>query len=77
VLRFIEWRWNLEPLTVRDETAHNLAEALDFQKRNRKTPLYPVPPGPFFTPCASTSPFAEENKWIALREMARGMGWPV
>jgi phospholipase C len=30
VLRFIEWRWNLEPLTVRDETANNLAQALDF-----------------------------------------------
>ena len=30
ILRMIEWRWNLAPLTLRDRTAKNLAEALDF-----------------------------------------------
>src|SRR5438128_461891 len=30
VLRMIEWRWGLDPLTVRDATANNLAVELDF-----------------------------------------------
>jgi len=30
VLRMIEWRWGLEPMTARDKGAKNLAEALDF-----------------------------------------------
>ena len=31
ILRMIEWRWGLEPLTVRDATANNLADVLDFR----------------------------------------------
>jgi hypothetical protein len=31
ILRMIEWRWNLPPLTVPDATANNLATALDFR----------------------------------------------
>jgi phospholipase C len=30
ILKMIEWRWGLEPLTVRDRTARNFAHALDF-----------------------------------------------
>ena len=30
VLRMIEWRWGLEPLTTRDRKARNLVEVLDF-----------------------------------------------
>jgi phospholipase C len=30
ILKMIEWRWNLTPLALRDRTANNLAEALDF-----------------------------------------------
>jgi phospholipase C len=30
ILRMIEWRWGLEPMTLRDRTAKNLAETLDF-----------------------------------------------
>ena len=30
VLRMIEWRWGLEPMTARDRHAKNLADALDF-----------------------------------------------
>jgi phospholipase C len=33
ILKMIEWRWNLEPLTLRDRTAKNLAEALNFRAR--------------------------------------------
>jgi len=33
VLKMIEWRWGLKPMTVRDAKAKNFAEALDFSKR--------------------------------------------
>jgi phospholipase C len=46
VLKMIEWRWGLDPLTDRDANARNLAEALDLTS--------PVPPGltklPLLTP---------------------------
>jgi phospholipase C len=73
VLRFIEWRWGLEPLTVRDATANNLADVLDFTRLNRKAALYAVPPGPFGTPC----PSSEANPFIVLRDLAAGFGFPV
>lgn len=40
VLKMIEWRWGLEPMTVRDAKAKNLAEALDFSA-NRKPVTLP------------------------------------
>ena len=76
VLRFIEWRWGLEPLTVRDETANNLAAALDFSQHNKKRPAsqYAVPPGPFGAPCPSASS-SEDNPWIILRDIAQSVGF--
>ena len=47
VLRMIEWRWGLEPMTLRDQTAKNLAEALDFSTRRDPVTL------PAFTPDAA------------------------
>ena len=43
VLKMIEWRWGLEPMTVRDEKAKNLAEALDFSSRREPITLPDVP----------------------------------
>jgi phospholipase C len=43
VLRMIEWRWSLPPLSVRDAAANNLAEALDFSLVRRTAPAYSVP----------------------------------
>jgi phospholipase C len=34
ILKMIEWRWGLEPLTTRDRNARNLAEVLDFEEVN-------------------------------------------
>ncbi len=34
ILRMIEWRWGLKPLSVRDANSANLATALDFSRRN-------------------------------------------
>jgi phospholipase C len=44
VLKMIEWRWHLPPLSVRDAAANNLAEALDFKLARRSAPDYVVPP---------------------------------
>jgi phospholipase C len=43
ILRMIEWRWGLEPLSVRDRYARNLATVLDFSRRNLRAPQYNVP----------------------------------
>jgi phospholipase C len=73
VLRFIEWRWGLEPLTVRDATANNLADTLDFGRPNREAAQYAVPPGPFGAPC----PSSELNPWMIVQDIARGLGFQV
>ena len=47
VLRLIEWRWDLPPLTVRDATANNLADLLDFSHPgSRRRALRARAPGP-------------------------------
>lgn len=37
ILRMIEWRWDMPPMSARDERAKNLAEVLDFSAR--RTPV--------------------------------------
>jgi phospholipase C len=39
ILRMIEWRWGLEPMRLRDRTAKNLANALDFGTRREAITL--------------------------------------
>jgi phospholipase C len=43
VLKLIEWRHGLEPLSVRDASAANLAAALDFSHPNLAAPNFRVP----------------------------------
>jgi len=45
VLKMIEWRWGLDPMTERDRHAKNLAEALDFSL-NREAPAIATPSVP-------------------------------
>lgn len=51
ILRLIEWRWSLQPLSVRDENANNLADELDFTRSLASAPVINVEPGPFGVPC--------------------------
>ena len=44
ILKMIAWRWGLEPLTVRDRAARNLAEALDFNSSREAITLPPFAP---------------------------------
>src|SRR5262245_7042269 len=46
ILRMIEWRWDLEPMTMRDHYAKNFAEALDFKTRRDAIDLPPYDPPP-------------------------------
>jgi phospholipase C len=64
ILKMIEWRFGLPPLTVRDQTANNLAEVLNFAAPNVAAPTFNVSAGPFGTPCspAVPSPLAANNK---------------
>jgi phospholipase C len=82
ILKMIEWRYGLEPLTVRDATANNLAHVLDYDDARLHAPLYNVPIGPFGTVCSSTAASAptsgtEETEWTAIRELARQYGFPI
>jgi phospholipase C len=78
ILRMIEWRWHLAPLTVRDQTANNLAEVLDFSARDVSARPFAVPSGPFGASCVGAVSKAEEKEeWLPLLEMAADFGWPV
>jgi len=75
VLKMIEWRWNLRPLTVRDANANNLAEVLDFNRPNLTAPTFDVPAGPFGGLCPGATP--PLNEFDALAELAGELGFPV
>ena len=75
VLRLIEWRWQLRPLTIRDATATNLAEALDFRMPRRTAPQFRVPLGPFGAPCGSATAVAAAH-WQRLLRLVQDLGWP-
>jgi phospholipase C len=76
ILKMIEWRWSLRPLTVRDSQANNLAEVLDFSQRNLNAPTFAVPAGPFGGACAPVASAAVES-WGAALQMAADFGFPV
>ncbi len=77
VLKLIEWRWGLTPLTVRDASANNLAYALDFEQPNNAAPIYNVPSGPFGGVCASALPSEEESAWATLQALSRSLRFPL
>jgi phospholipase C len=68
----IEWRWQLRPLTVRDATANNLADVLDFSRRNLVAPQIVVPPGPYGALCPPTNVLDDE--WLGVAEIAQRLG---
>ena len=57
----IEWRWGLEPFTVRDAGAANLAEVLDFTAPQLAPPVYAVPVGPFGSVCPDSFEFSRDT----------------
>jgi phospholipase C len=77
ILKMIEWRWNLDPLTVRDATANNLAEVLQFARPDFAAKQIDVPPGPFGQPCVPGLPDETDEEWLPLLTLAAAYGWPV
>jgi phospholipase C len=90
VLKMIQWRFGLEPLSVRDAAAENLAQVLDLEHPRLDVPRPAVAPGPYGSVCISSSAATgaslasgpgsdddEETAWQDLQRSARGAGWDV
>jgi phospholipase C len=77
VLKLIEWRWGLPPLSVRDASANNLALALNFGQTNINAPQYAVPAGPFGGACPQAVPGTVESEFATLQAIAVGLGFPL
>jgi phospholipase C len=76
VLKMIEWRYGLAPLTVRDGTANNLASVLDFNPLNASFKPYPVP-AVVGAPCVTaTAGASAEDEFALLRPYAQSLGFP-
>jgi phospholipase C len=72
VLKMIEWRWGLKPLTPRDRAARNMAEALDFASGPDLTaPTYDVPE---VVPVACAPDETKSADWAALRRLSIELG---
>jgi phospholipase C len=78
VLKMIEWRFGLHPLTPRDAAAANLAEVLDFRgEPDLSAPSYGVPPW-VGVPCGPDSAnSAEHQRRRGLLRLATSFGFPV
>jgi phospholipase C len=75
ILKMIEWRWGLQPLTLRDAHARNLAEVLDFGGRNLDAPSWDVPPA-VGEACPTVDP-SEFTDWLAIRDQAVRAGFAL
>ena len=76
VLKMIEWRWGLDPLTPRDAAARNIAEVLDFGTApNLAAPRWNVPPA-VSVPCGPEGT-ADYTDWRDLKALATAHGWRV
>jgi phospholipase C len=73
VLRMIEWRWGLGPLTARDAQARNIAEVLNFNHPNLAAPVFDVPI--FVGSACPTADPAEFADWRGLRDQAERSGF--
>jgi phospholipase C len=67
ILKMIEWRFGLPPLSNRDSSANNLAEVLNLSAPDSNAPAFNVPTGPFNPACppagaAANDPEATEWK---------------
>lgn len=79
ILRMIEWRWSLSPLTIRDYSANNLALALNLTAYDPNANIYSVPPGPFGTPCflsSTTTAATTQSATPQASESPRGTAGP-
>ncbi|HVE69502.1 MAG TPA: alkaline phosphatase family protein [Solirubrobacteraceae bacterium] len=55
ILKMIEWRFGLPPLTKRDRYAQNIARSFDWTSPPRSAPSLPTPPDVVSQPCSASS----------------------
>ena len=89
VLKLIEWRWGLAPLTPRDASndVQNLAYALNFSEPDTSVPSLPEPQTPLIAaPCLANlgsgilstgSTSAPPAEWQELGKLATTLGFTV
>jgi len=86
ILKLIEWRWSLPPLTARDGGSDitNLANVLDFSNYNKRVPRLPSPLAPLPYPCflqglaPTLQPQTQTTSpWSQLAGSPLLDGWPV
>jgi len=88
VLKLIEWRWGLAPLTPRDASSDisNLATALNFSQPDPSVPSLPVPTTPLIAaPCLqnlgggifSSGASSTPTGWQQLAQQAASLGFPA
>ncbi len=90
VLKLIEWRWGLAPLTPRDASTdvNNLAYALNFSQPDATVPSLPEPQAPLIAaPCLQTlgsgilssggGAATPTANWQELGKQAASLGFPV
>jgi phospholipase C len=85
ILKLIEWRFGLSPLTARDasDDIENLALLLNFDDPRFDVPDLPMPTAPPPEPCLTGSAQAtagageSENEWLALLNSGLLEGWPL
>jgi phospholipase C len=72
ILKMIEWRFGLPPLTVRDQTANNLADVLNLATPDVTAPTFTVPTGPFGSPCPPATPTpGAANETAAFKKLKK------
>jgi phospholipase C len=78
VLRAIEWRWGLPPLTPRDANARNIVEVLDFDHpADLRAPAITVPPFVAGAPCPVQGTGVEASEWSDLKKLALSLNWSL
>jgi phospholipase C len=79
ILKMVEWRWGLSPLTSRDAAARNLAETFDFAHPDTAVPNLPIvpDPGPHICGAPGVGMATEESFWTGLKTKAAAEGWAV
>jgi len=82
VLKLIEWRYGLKPLTARDASNQiaNLALALDFANPNTAVPSVPIIKPPVPTPCGGGGVLTTGNESYDFYELLKSplmAGWPL
>ena len=78
IVKFVSWRFGLQPLARRDRSARNLAYAFDFQRPDFSIPMLPVVPDPGPHTCDGldlSDGQAEAPFWQVLEEHAQRGGW--